>query len=111
MHIPFSTAYKIDTDGGPIWDYDINKDVGLSYQELHRRGPESGHYLNKKCHEILFVIRGSARFTVGGKEYDVHEKDTVVVEPGVPYAIDTTDLAYITITRPDWYEEQYELVG
>lgn len=108
MHIPFSATDKISTAEGNIWDYPINKDVGVSYQELHMRGPKSGRYLNKVCHEIYFIIKGQAKFFVGSDEYDVHEKDIVVVEPNTAHYIETSDLVYITVTRPDWYEEQYQ---
>jgi mannose-6-phosphate isomerase-like protein (cupin superfamily) len=113
MHIPFSSTSKISTVEGTIWDYEINKEVGVSYQHLAMRGPKSGRYLNRECHEIYFIIEGSAKFFVDGTEYEVEEveaKDIVVVEPNTPHYIETNNLTYITITRPDWYEEQYEQV-
>jgi mannose-6-phosphate isomerase-like protein (cupin superfamily) len=111
MFIPFNDTTKIDTEEGTIWDYLINSEVGLSYQQLNMRGPRSGRYLNKKCHEIYFVISGVATFFVGDDEYSVGAKDIVVVEPGTPHHIETRKLTYVTITRPDWYEEQYEQVA
>lgn len=111
MHIPFSGTGEISTEEGDIWDYPISKEIGVSYQELRMRGPKSGRYLNKVCHEVYFVIKGSAKFVVGDEEYEVGEKDVVVVEPNTAHHIETTDLTYITITRPDWYEEQYEQVA
>lgn len=110
MYIPFSDTTKIDTTEGTIWDYEINKEVGVSYQELHMRGPKSGRYLNKECHEVYFIIKGSATFSVGDEQYEVREKDMVVVEPNIAHHIETSNLVYITITRPDWFEEQSELV-
>lgn len=110
MHIPFSVTGTSSEPENSIRDYEISKDIGLSYQVLDGRGPKSGRYLNKECHEIFFVIKGSADFFVGNEKYEVHEKDVVVVEPSTPFHIETTSLTYITITRPDWYEEQYELL-
>lgn len=110
MHIPFSRTSKITTTEGTIWDYAINKDVGVSYQELTMRGPQVGRYLNRECHEIYFIIEGQATFVVGDHTYRVAERDVVVVEPNTPHHIETTQLRYLTITRPDWYEAQYELV-
>ena len=110
MHIPFNATKKIETEEAQIWDYLINKDIGISYQELTMRGPISGRYLNKECHEIYYVIKGSAKFFVGEDEYSVGEKDVVVVKPNIAHYIETEELQYITITRPDWYEEQYEQV-
>lgn len=111
MHIPFSSTTKISTTEGTIWDYLINKEVGVSYQELHMRGPQTGRYLNKECHEIYFILEGTATFYVGDDTHQVAAKDIVVVEPNTAHYIETTSLRYVTITRPDWYEAQYEQVA
>jgi mannose-6-phosphate isomerase-like protein (cupin superfamily) len=108
VHIPFSETERVDSKEGTIWDYFISKEIGVSYQELHARGPESGQYLNTECHEIYFVVEGSAQFSINGEEYTVNEKDIVVVEPNTPHHIKTNNLRYITITRPDWFPEQYK---
>lgn len=111
MHIPFSKTKKISTKEGSIWDYLVNDEVGIAYQQLTMRGPKSGRYLNKVCHEIYFIIEGTATFYVGKEIYQVKQKDVVVVLPNTPHYIETSDLKYITITRPDWYEDQYEQVS
>lgn len=110
MHIPFNATTKIDTTESTIWDYLINKDVGVSYQEARMRIPQAGRFLNKESSEIYFIIAGSATFFVGDMEYQVHEKDVVIVEPNIACHIQTTGLRYITITRPDWDEGQYQHV-
>jgi len=110
MHIPFEKTTKIPTEEGVIWDYLINKEIGVSYQELKMRGPKSGRYLNEVCHEVYFIIEGTAKFFVGQEIYSVQPKDIVVVEPNTPHHIETSSLRYITITRPDWYEAQYKQV-
>lgn len=110
MHIPFSRAKKIETQEGNIWDYEINKEIGVSYQTLHMRGPQSGRYVNTVCHEVYFIIKGEAVFVVGEYKYSVSENDVIVVEPNTPHHIETEDLTYVTITRPDWFEGQAKLV-
>jgi mannose-6-phosphate isomerase-like protein (cupin superfamily) len=110
MHIPFSSTTEIKTSEGTIWDYEINKDIGISYQELHTRGPASGNYLNAVCHEIYFIIEGTATFVIEGTSYPVGRNDIVVIQPNTPHHIETTSLRYVTITRPDWYEAQYKQV-
>lgn len=110
MHIPFSSTGTSSEPGNIIRDYEISKEVGMSYQELSGRGPKSGRYLNKVCSEIFFVVNGSGVFVVGDERYQVQEKDVVVVEPNTPFHIETDNIVYITITRPNWYEEQYELI-
>lgn len=51
-----------------------------------------------------------AVFTVGDERFEVGEKDIVVVEPMAAHTAETDGLTYVTITRPDWFFEQYENV-
>jgi mannose-6-phosphate isomerase-like protein (cupin superfamily) len=110
MHIPFNNSKEINTPEGTIWKYFLNKEVGVSYQVLKMRSPQAGQHLNKETNEIYFIIKGTAKFVLGNEEYDVNEKDVVVVEANIPHYIETNDLTYVTITRPDWQVEQYEHV-
>lgn len=111
MIVRFSDAEKFESEEGEIWDYPVGKNVGLSYQTLKSRGPEQGYYLNRRCREVYFIISGEAKFIVGQEESSVGPKGVVVVEPGVAHAIETKGLEYLTITSPDWYEEQAEVVA
>lgn len=109
MVIKFSDTAKISISDGTIWDYPMpEKDIGISYQKLTGRGPTKGCYLNQICHEIYFIISGAGTFHFRDKSYRVKKQDVVVVEPKTAHYIETNNLEYITITRPDWYEEQYE---
>jgi mannose-6-phosphate isomerase-like protein (cupin superfamily) len=110
MHIPASTSKEINTLEGTIWKYSLNPDVGISYQTLTMRSPQSGQHLNKETNEIYFIVKGTAKFLVGDKVYDVGEKDVVVVEAGIAHYIETGALTYLTVTRPDWKFEQYQHV-
>ena len=110
MHIPGNNAKEITTPEGTIWNYLIKKEVGISYQVLTMRSPESGRHLNRECREFYFIIKGTAKFIVGTEEYDVNEKDVVIVEPNTAHYIETKDLTYLTVTSPGWYPGQYERV-
>jgi|CXWK01.1.fsa_nt_gi mannose-6-phosphate isomerase-like protein (cupin superfamily) len=110
MYIPFAKATKIVDAKWVIWDYLMGKDMGISYQELTSRGPQAGRYLNKTCSEVYFVISGSGKFYVGDDVYEAGKNDVITVDPNTLHHIETTALKYITITRPDWYEEQAEIV-
>lgn len=111
MIIRSSDATKIPFPEGTIWDYPMpNEDIGISYQELHGRGPAKGKYLNKVCHEIYFIISGSASVYMNSSNSEVTTNDVIIVEPNTPHYIKAKNLKYITITRPNWYEKQYEVV-
>ncbi len=111
MIIRASDTTKIPIPEGIIWDYPMpHEDIGISCQKLHGRGPTKGKYLNKVCHEIYFIISGSAKIFLNGTSYDVGARDVIIVNPNTPHHIETSNLTYITITRPNWYEEQYQLL-
>lgn len=113
MHISFDKTTKISTDKGSIWDYPIDQSIGLSLQTLQGRGPSSGSYVNNVCDEIYFIISGEAVFNVDGKNIPVSKNDLVKVPEKTPHSIQTTGaepLTFITITRPDWFEEQANIV-
>lgn len=111
MHIPASTSREITTPDGTIWKYLVNGQVGISHQTLTTSSPETGQHLNKKVHEIYFILEGTATFHVGDESYKVSERDIVVVEPMAAHSIATEGLTFMTITRPDWFYEQYEHVN
>jgi len=110
MHIPARESKEINTFEGTIWKYFLNSEVGISYQTLTMRSPQSGQHLNRETNEIYFIVKGTAKFVVGDKEYDVSEKDVVVVAAGIAHYIETGTLTYLTVTRPDWKFEQYQHV-
>jgi mannose-6-phosphate isomerase-like protein (cupin superfamily) len=109
MVIKSANTSKIPIPGGTIWNYPLpSEDIGISYQELNGPGPLRGWYLNTVCHEIYFVISGTAVFFIKDKKYDVEQNDVIIVEPNSKHKIDAKNLKYITITKPDWYEGQYQ---
>lgn len=111
MIIPFTKTTKILSPGGAIWDYPLpTEDIGIAYQILDGRGPRKGAYLNTVCHEVYFIISGTATFHIKGAKWDVKENDLVIIEPNTPHSVEAKNLKYITITRPNWYEEQYKAV-
>ncbi len=110
MHIKSSDTTKITSENATIWDYPINPEIGIAYQNLTGRGPLEGKYLNEVCHEIYFIISGTATFHLPHESYEVSAKDVIIIEPNTPHSIEADNLIYITITRPDWYEAQYKQV-
>ncbi len=111
MLIKFSDTTKFPVKDWVVWDYPMPDDkVGISYQRVKSRVPEKGRCLNRVCHEMFFIVKGSGTFYVGDEVYEVKAKDLVIVEPKVKHHIETRGLEYVAVTRPDWYAEQYEEV-
>lgn len=108
MIVRFSDTEKFEMPEGTGWDYDLGKDIGIAYEELHTRGPQKGQYFNKVCRHIYVVLQGEATFIVNDQIFHAQEKDVVVVEPNASHYIKTSGVKFVVITKPDWYPEQAE---
>jgi mannose-6-phosphate isomerase-like protein (cupin superfamily) len=112
MVIKKSTATPIKVnERSTIWDYPMpSEDTGLSYQNLNGRLPEKGWYINRVCHEIFFITKGTAKFNIENKNYDLTEGDAVILKPRQKHYGIYSNTSLITITSPNWFEEQCEVI-
>ncbi len=92
-----------------IFDYPlVSDDVGFSYQELHGRIPESGVGKNNKCDEWYFVIEGRGEVTINGKSEVIEKGDLAVLTKKSKSFLIADNMKILTITKPNWREDQYE---
>jgi len=97
--------------GSNIWDYELpGKETGLSYQKLNGRLPEKGWYKNTVCREFFFVINGKGTIHIENESHKIGKGDVVVLEPTQKHYGEYDNVTLITITIPDWYEGQCEIV-
>lgn len=59
-----------------------DKDINGAVIELNGRYPDKGRTMNEKCKEMAYVIKGSGRIVVEGKEIQLKEEDLILIEPG-----------------------------
>lgn len=96
---------------GTIWDYPMpNDDIGISYQEHHGRVPERGWGSNTVCYEIYYIVRGNADVYIENEHDTLQEGDMVILLPGQKSYLVANHLRILTITKPNWYLEQYKEV-
>ncbi|MFB6199416.1 MAG: cupin domain-containing protein [Candidatus Nanohaloarchaea archaeon] len=95
---------------GKVLEYPISEEVGVSVQKLEGRVPEKGYYVNSECHEVCYVKSGEAEVVIGGEEFELKKGDIYVIEAGEKSCVKADNLEIIVVTRPDWYEEQCEIV-
>lgn len=94
-----------------VWDYPMtSKDVGISYQEIDGESPDAGFWKNTVCKEWYFVISGSGTVFIDDTQEQFQAGDIVVLPVGKKHRIIGEKLKMIAITKPDWYEEQAEIV-
>jgi len=87
----------------PLGDKDINGAV----IELTGRYPEKGRVVNLRCKELTYVISGSGKVVVEGKEINLQEGDLVLVEPGERYFWDG-NMTMFVFCVPAWYPDQHK---
>lgn len=89
----------------PLGDKDINGAV----IELSGRYPDKGRVVNLKCREMAYIIKGSGKIVVEGKEIGLNEGDLVLVEPEEKYFWEGNLTMFVPCT-PAWYPEQHKEV-
>ena len=89
----------------PLGDEDINGAV----IKLKGRYPGKGRIVNLKCKEMAYVVQGSGKLMVEGKEINLERGDLVLIEPGEKYYWDGNMTMFVPCT-PAWYPEQHQEV-
>jgi len=89
----------------PLGDKDINGAV----VELTGRYPNKGRVVNLKCKELAYVIKGSGKIVIEGKEINLKEGDLILIEPNEKYFWEGK-LRIFTSCLPAWYPEQHKEV-
>lgn len=94
-----------------IFDYPLElKNIGLSYQELNGRVPEKGAGKNTVCEECYYILEGTVQVVVDGQEFTGEPGDAIAIKPGSSSYLIAHNLKLVTVTSPDWYEDQFERI-
>lgn len=91
-------------------EYPMNdKDINGAVIELNGRYPGKGRTVNLECKEMAYVIKGSGKLVVEGKETKLKEGDLVLINPGEKYFWEGNMEIFMPCT-PAWHPEQYKEV-
>jgi len=93
-----------------IFDYPTGDDLGFAYHELNGRAPEKGQTRNNVCDEQFYVISGTGTMVVDGESSEIAEGDLIIIDKGTAHYFTGKNLRIITITKPNWYEEQCDFL-
>ena len=89
----------------PLKDTDINGAV----IQLSGRYPAQGRATNTQCKELAYVIEGSGKIVVDGKEVTLAQGDVILIKPGEKFYWDGIMTLFISCT-PAWTPEQHKYV-
>ena len=87
-----------------------DKDINGAVIELNDRYPDKGRVVNLRCKEMAFVINGSGRVVVEGKEIKVQKGDLALIEPGEKYFWEGKMTMFMPCS-PAWYPKQHKEVA
>lgn len=101
---------EVNEPGNKVFDYPMPTDqAGFSYQELDGRVPKKGAGKNFVCLEYFYVLAGRADVWIDDIKFDAGPGDIVIINQGCCSYLIAHELKMLTITKPDWYAEQYEI--
>lgn len=86
-----------------------DKDINGAVIELNGRYPDKGRAVNLECKEMAYVIKGSGRLVVEGKETKFKEGDLVLINPGEKFFWEGNMEIFMPCT-PAWYPQQHKEV-
>lgn len=99
---------EVDEPDMKIFDYDLGtEEVGVSYQELRGRIPKEGQGKNLEVDEWYFVLEGTGTVAIDGQDFAIEQGDIVNLPKGSTSCLEANDMKILTITRPNWFEDQY----
>lgn len=87
-----------------------DKDINGALIELKGRYPDKGRVVNLKCKEMAYIIKGSGKLVVEGKEIKLRTGDLVLINPGEKYFWEGKMIMFVPCT-PAWYLGQYKEVN
>ena len=93
-----------------IYEYSMDdKAIDGCIVKLSGRYPQKGFAINTVSKEMAYVIAGSGKVTVEGKEYDISEGDAMLINPNEKFYWQGTMELFIPCT-PAWRVEQYKVI-
>jgi len=89
----------------PMEDCDINGAV----ISLSGRYPDKGWAINEICKEMGYIVSGSGKLVVEGKEYELSAGDLVLINPGEKFYWEGNMEIFMPCT-PAWDSGQYKFI-
>ena len=86
-----------------------DKDINGAIIELNGRYPDKGRVVNLKCKELAYIIEGSGKVVVEGKEVGLNKGDLILIEAGEKYFWEGNLKMFVPCT-PAWYPGQHKEV-
>lgn len=87
------------------------EEIGISYREHDGRVPEKGWWRNTVCLEFSYIISGRGTLFIDEETFALEPGDLAVIKPNSKHRLVAEQITMLTITSPNWYKEQCELLS
>ena len=91
-----STEYPLD-----------DKNIDISIVRIKGRYPDRNRVVNRKCKELVYIMKGSGEITIEEKTITLKKGDTILIEPEEKYYW-KGNMTLVVSCSPAWYPEQHE---
>lgn len=81
----------------------------IAYIEMDGVYPETGHSLNDRCTETIYLLEGSFDIEYKGEWHTLQPHDLLMIEPGNTYRTRGRGKAMVVIT-PGWDKSQNHII-
>lgn len=95
------------SDSCTVWEYGGGDALDLARAKITGRYPEKGKSRNRVSTMIYYVLFGSGRVNIEGKDFLLEEGDSLLIEPGKAYFVEG-NLEVLMPSAPAWSLGQYE---
>lgn len=93
-----------------VFEYPLgDKDINGVFVELTGREPDKGRVVNLKCKEMTYIINGSGKIVIEGKEIKVKAGDLILIEPGEKFFWEGKMTMFLSCV-PAWNLGQYKKI-
>lgn len=99
------------SESGFVYSYPgTNQYLGIAVADFNGRVPDRGKMKNNICHEMYYVLSGSARVFINDMILNVHEGDAFQINPSEEVYVEAHNFKIVISTSPAFYPEQWENV-
>jgi mannose-6-phosphate isomerase-like protein (cupin superfamily) len=96
-----------NSDNCIVYEYPLkDKDINSAIAEISGRYPDHGYVTNRKCKELVYVLKGKGRLILKNKAINFKEGDMLLIKPNEAYYWQG-NMTIIMPCTPAWYPEQH----
>lgn len=96
-----------NSDNCIVYEYRLNdKDINGAMAKITGRYPDRGYVINRKCKELVYVMKGKGKLVSKTRILKFKEGDMLLIPPKEAYYWEG-NMTILMPCTPAWYPEQH----